>query len=158
MITRTDASGNVGTCSFTITVVDQTAPTAICKPIEVSLDGSGNGTAFAQNNDAIPTNDVNNGSSDNCYLDLLYSISVNGGAFATSKNFTCADIGGTFSVVLKVAEDGGALSSTSTPCAITVVDKVIPVCAAPEHHPSVRFFDPRCCNRCCIRPEQRKFR
>ncbi len=130
VITKTDAAGNVGTCAFTITVVDQTAPTAICKNVVVSLDAAGNGTAYAQNNDMIASNDVNDASFDNCYLDLIYSISVNGGAFVASKNFVCADIGAMFSVVLKVAEDGGSKSSISTPCTITVEDKVVPTCMA----------------------------
>lgn len=95
------------------------------------LDASGNGTAYAQNNDMNSANDVNNGSSDNCYLDLIYSISTDGGMnFFPSINFNCSNIGTPISVILKVKEDGGALSSNSMPCFITVVDNVKPLSGA----------------------------
>src|SRR5439155_1911091 len=53
-----DAAGNAGTCQATVTVSDTSLPTAVCKSIGVSLNGSGHGTVNAA--------DVNSGSSDNC--------------------------------------------------------------------------------------------
>ena len=53
-----DASGNEKTCNTSITVVDDTAPTASCKDITVALNASCSVTVNASA--------LNNGSSDNC--------------------------------------------------------------------------------------------
>ncbi|MFN8396642.1 MAG: FG-GAP-like repeat-containing protein [Bacteroidia bacterium] len=72
----TDASGNTTTCAFTVSVIDNTPPAAICLNATVNLDSSGNGSITAQ--------DVDNGSTDNCGVDSL-SIST--------STFTCANAG-----------------------------------------------------------------
>src|SRR5690606_5479336 len=55
----TDSDGNVATCSFVVTVVDNENPVAVCKDITVDLDPV---TGMA----SITGADVDNGSSDNC--------------------------------------------------------------------------------------------
>jgi hypothetical protein len=63
VIRATDASGNVSTCSFTLNLVDQTPPVAICKSITVNLSPAGTASI-------IPSQ-VNNGSTDNCSVVTL---------------------------------------------------------------------------------------
>lgn len=57
-LTVTDYNGNNSTCDATVTVQDNTAPTAIGKDITVNLDVNGSVT--------ITADDVDNGSYDNC--------------------------------------------------------------------------------------------
>jgi hypothetical protein len=53
-----DAAGNTTTCSFTVTVNDNIAPTAVCQNYTVNLNAGGTATITAAN--------INNGSTDNC--------------------------------------------------------------------------------------------
>jgi len=75
-LTVTDGSGNSSTCSATVTVEDNVAPTAICQDLVISLDGTGNASILAS--------DVDNGSNDACGI---ASLTIDKSAF------TCADIG-----------------------------------------------------------------
>lgn len=76
IITAVDASGNVGFCTSTITVLDTLIPFAKCQDLTVYLDGSGMAS--------ITPADVDNASIDNCVIDT----------FTLSKSmFTCTDFG-----------------------------------------------------------------
>lgn len=75
-LTVDDSHGNTATCQATVTVVDNTAPTMICKPVSVALNAAGQ--AF------IDVAQVNNGSFDNCAL-----VSMN----LSQSVFTCANVG-----------------------------------------------------------------
>jgi hypothetical protein len=129
-LTRTDAAGNVGTCSFTITVVDQTAPTAICQSITRSLSSTpvngGTVTVSAEN-------DLDNGSFDNCYLDLIYEVKkglpASANPYGTSVTFGCGETGPQ-TVTFRVSEDGGTKSSTQT-CTVTIQDVTAPTVTCP---------------------------
>ena len=55
-VITTDNNSNVSTCTATVTVEDNVAPTAICQDITVPLDAAGNVS--------ITANDIDNGSSD----------------------------------------------------------------------------------------------
>jgi Cohesin domain/HYR domain len=124
-LTKTDAAGNTGTCSFTITVVDQTPPTALCQNLTRSLStgpvGMGNVTVTAL--------ELNNSSFDNCYLDLIYEVKkglpASANPYTSSVNFGCGDLG-MQTVTLRVTEDGGTKSSTTT-CMVNVQDVTAPV-------------------------------
>ncbi len=73
----TDQNNNTSTCTFTVSKVDNTSPTAICQNVNLPIvDGEAN----------LTTNLVNNGSSDNCTsaMDLSFSLS--------KSTFLCADI------------------------------------------------------------------
>jgi len=61
-LTVTDIGGNQVTCTSTVTVEDNVAPTASCQNVTVSLDASGN---YSDN-----ANAVDNGSSDACGVNL----------------------------------------------------------------------------------------
>ena len=75
-LTVTDAAGNTDQCTATVTVEDNVSPTAVCQPVTVQLDGSGNATVTAAQ--------VDGGSSDNC---SITSMSV------SPSTFTCANAG-----------------------------------------------------------------
>ncbi|MEQ1514823.1 MAG: HYR domain-containing protein, partial [Lysobacteraceae bacterium] len=117
VIVATDACGNTSTTSFLLNLVDQTAPTAICKSITVNLSSTtGAGTV------SITPAMVNNGSTDNCSAVTLVSV--------VPSTLTCANVG-TNTVTLTVRDDSGNTSTcTST---VTVNDITAPsiVCNAP---------------------------
>jgi PKD repeat protein len=104
-LTVTDLSGNVSTCTATVTVADQVDPTAICQNISVNLNAAGNATITAAQ--------VNNGSSDNCGI---ASLSV------SPSSFTCANVGAN-TVTLTVTDVNG---NTATCAAIVTVNDVTP--------------------------------
>ncbi|MFI5221985.1 MAG: LamG-like jellyroll fold domain-containing protein [Bacteroidia bacterium] len=102
-LTVTDANGNSSTGNATVTIRDNTAPTAIAKNITVTLSG---GTA------SISVAQVDNGSYDNCSIASM-SVSPN--------SFTCSNIGNN-TVTLTVTDASGNISTaTST---VTVVGAV----------------------------------
>ncbi|GAB5418130.1 MAG: hypothetical protein Crog4KO_32100 [Crocinitomicaceae bacterium] len=105
-LTVTDASGNIGSCTSTVTIVDSISPTAVCQDLTVYLDGTGNAT--------ITSGDVDNGSSDNCGI-ASYAIS--------QSAFTCADVGAN-PVTLTVIDDAGNSGSCSS--ILTVLDTIAP--------------------------------
>ena len=97
---------NQSVCTFTLTVEDQTAPTATAQNITVALDIDG----YAE----VAINDIDSGSSDNC------------GAITKSLNttvFTCDEIGQN-EIILTITDQGG-LQSTAT-AIVTVVDTMAP--------------------------------
>uniref|UniRef100_UPI00345D3B0A LamG-like jellyroll fold domain-containing protein n=1 Tax=uncultured Psychroserpens sp. TaxID=255436 RepID=UPI00345D3B0A len=105
-LTVTDTNGNQSTCTATVTVVDNTNPTAICQDATVVLDGSGNGS--------ITTGDIDNGSNDACGI---ASLSLD------QTSFDCTDIG-TNTVTLTVTDTNGNQSTCTA--TVTVVDNTNP--------------------------------
>lgn len=99
------------TCTTSITVVDNTAPTAICQDVTVQLDTDGNA--------AITTPDIDNGSTDNCSVASL-ALDVTA--------FDCADLGPN-PVTLTLTDNNGNVSTCTA--TVTVTDAVAPtaVCA-----------------------------
>jgi hypothetical protein len=106
-VKATDVAGNVSVDSFTLTLVDGTAPTTITQNISVNLDATGNAT--------ITPAMLNNGSHDNCSAVTLS---------ASKLTFNCANVGPN-SVVL-TATDASGNSATST-AIVTVHDVTAPV-------------------------------
>ncbi|MBL1279261.1 MAG: HYR domain-containing protein [Fluviicola sp.] len=106
ILTVTDVNGNVSTCTSTVTVQDNIAPTAICQPFTAVLDATGNVT--------ITTADINNGSSDNCGIASM-TLDI--------TSFNCTNVGAN-NVTLTVTDDNGNISTcTST---VTVEDNIAP--------------------------------
>ncbi len=104
-ITRTylvsDACGHSTSCPQSLPVLDDTAPTVVCKPATVNLDGTGHGSI-------VPSDVYNAGSSsDNCGIVHLVSVVPN--------TFTFCDVGAN-SVTL-MADDGNGNTNT---CVATV--------------------------------------
>ncbi len=102
ILTVADASGNTATCSATVSVSDNYAPTAVCKT-GISLWLSSNGEA-----QLLPA-DVNNGSTDNCTASGSLTMTV------LPAEFHCTDIG-TQTVTLQVRDASNNLGS----CSVTV--------------------------------------
>ena len=101
--------GNSSQCTATVTVEDNEAPTASCKPATVSLNGS---------SAMITAADVNSGSFDNCSASLSVSPS----------SFGCGDLGGN-TVTLTVSDmDGNSSQCTAT---VTVQDNESPSITCP---------------------------
>ncbi|MEL7120964.1 MAG: hypothetical protein AAFO07_16040, partial [Bacteroidota bacterium] len=94
-------------CTATITVNDNTAPTAVCNDLTVQLDANGNAS--------ITTQDVDGGSTDACGI---ASIDLD------NDTFNCSDVG-LQEVTLTVTDLGG--NSEDCTADITVEDNVSPV-------------------------------
>ncbi|MBS1547058.1 MAG: HYR domain-containing protein, partial [Bacteroidetes bacterium] len=111
--TAEDAAGNTSTCSFTVTVADLTAPTAICQNATVYLDASGQAS--------ITATDINGGSFDNC---SVANLSV------SQSQFDCSNLGAN-SVVLTVTDPSG--NSSTCIATVTVVDNSAPGISCPAN-------------------------
>lgn len=101
--TATDVNGNVSTCSFTITVIDNEAPVAVCQNITIQLDEFGDASITAA--------EVDGGSTDQCGV---ASISID------MDTFDCSNVGDN-NVTLTVTDVNG---NTSTCIAIVTVEDV----------------------------------
>ncbi|MCF8274575.1 MAG: HYR domain-containing protein, partial [Flavobacteriaceae bacterium] len=106
-VTLTDNYGNISSCEATVTVEDNTPPTALCKPVTLYIDESGSATITAAS--------INNSSSDICGI---ASIS------ASKTVFDCNDFGDN-TVTLTVTDVNGNTSTCDT--TVTVLDDVAPV-------------------------------
>ncbi len=106
-VTGTDAAGNSATCNSTVIICDNNPPVAVCQPITVTLDASGNAT--------INSTDLDGGSTDNGTI-----VSI----VASQTSFDCTDVG-TVTVTLTVTDDGGNVSTCDA--TVTVVDNTAPV-------------------------------
>ncbi|NAS12887.1 BspA family leucine-rich repeat surface protein [Poritiphilus flavus] len=106
-LTATDPSGNTKTCNTTVTVVDDTAPTASCKDTTVQLLSNSD---FVEIFPAA----VNDGSSDN--VDNFLTFSLN------KTIFSCSDSGQN-TVTLTVTDDS---NNTATCTATVTVEDIVP--------------------------------
>ncbi|NVK03174.1 MAG: cadherin-like domain-containing protein [Flavobacteriia bacterium] len=110
-MTVTDASGNSSSAVASVSVIDNSAPTAVANSgLVVQLDANGNGTLTAA--------DVDGGSSDNCGI-VSTTIDV--------TSFDCSNVGAN-TVVLTVVDAAGNSSSANT--SVQVVDNVAPTVVA----------------------------
>ncbi len=107
VLTVTDGSGNSASCSASVTVLDNTPPTAGCQNLTLQLDANGNtGTS---------PNSIESGSSDNCGTVITQNL--------TPNSFDCNDIGAN-TVTLTVRDNhGNTASCTAT---VTVEDNIVP--------------------------------
>ena len=88
--TATDASGNKKTCNQTVTVNDTQAPNAVTQNLTVFLNASGNAS--------LTSEQVNNGSTDNCSTP---SLSI------TPSSFDCSHVAGVSSAGNALQFNGG---------------------------------------------------
>jgi|GEM_PF-5942955 len=109
--TATDAVGNQSTCSFTVSINDNTPPLAVCQDATVQLDA--NGTA------SITASTLDNGSADDC-SPITLSLG--------QANFSCADLGVTPVVLTVTDANGNAANCTAD---VTVGNAVSPTLVCP---------------------------
>ncbi|MFZ1618017.1 MAG: HYR domain-containing protein [Flavobacteriales bacterium] len=107
VLTVTDASGNSSTCGSTVTVLDNTPPNAVCQPITVYVDATGNVTITGQ--------DIDGGSTDN---DVIV------GYAASPNTFNCGNLGLNTSV-LTVTDASG--NTDLCVAQVTVLDTISPI-------------------------------
>lgn len=115
-----DPSGNVDSCTATVTVLDTFPPTAICRNFTVNLDALGVATLQADS--------LNNNSVDVCTGNNL-DFFING---SSSTTFDCSNITTNPNPVVLTVEDTYGNQSTCT-ANVTVVDDIDPIanCATP---------------------------
>ena len=102
-----DAS--IDTCYTTLHIQDTTGPTAVCTPaLDIYLDGNGTWTLIPEQ--------LDNGSSDNCALDSLWT---------SPERLSCAATGEGNSIDLIVRDHTGRMDTCTTQ--VTVFDTIAPI-------------------------------
>ncbi|MBC6993898.1 hypothetical protein H9S92_06985, partial [Lewinella lacunae] len=110
----TDASGNQGSCTYDVSIIDTIAPVIVCEAIEVALDSTGNATI--ENADAVVS------IYDNCPDDLSGPFTVGGPTFRT---FDCSFADSTFQRTVVITDASGNRGECTYD--VTVVDNIAPV-------------------------------
>ncbi|MBI1184551.1 choice-of-anchor A family protein [bacterium] len=105
-LTVTDNSGNVSTCTSTVTVVDRIEPQVLCMNITVPLNA--NGTA------SINYTNIDFGSTDNCGI---------ASRVLSKSTFTCADLG---MVTVNYTVTDGSGNSATCQSTVNVIDPIAP--------------------------------
>ncbi|MEP7198065.1 MAG: HYR domain-containing protein, partial [Saprospiraceae bacterium] len=140
----TDVCNNTKTCVQVITVNDVDPPIAICKDITVVLDLTGN--------KIIRSNDINNGSGDNCGNNTIT-------LFASDTAFNCSEIG--INLITLTVYD---LCNNSSTCVstVTVREDIKPILFCPtltdiqlkpgECGRFITFIEPYATDNCDLSP------
>lgn len=118
----TDACGNVGNCSTTVTIVDNTPPVAVC--IQYSVVA-----LTREGTTSVQASAFSNGSSDNCGLGKfevrrMANSCAPASDFGPTVSFTCCDIGTKITIVLRVYDTENSFNECMVE--VTVQDKVNP--------------------------------
>jgi hypothetical protein len=120
-----DDCSNFSTCTSKLLVQDTETPVAVCDEIKiVSIPSNGQATLAAIQFD--------DGSHDNC-TPLLFSVNRDGGAFAPTVTFNCADVGDSIMVTLRVTEVSNSASFNDCMNIVVVQDKLFPAIACPSN-------------------------
>jgi len=128
--TAEDECGNISSCSTTVSVVDNLAPTTICDE-HTTISLSNNGIAN------VAANTFDDGSFDNCEI-TTYEVrrmdnpncpGNDASPFGASVEFNCCDIGSTILVELRVTDAAG--NSNSCMIDVEVQDKINPTIVCP---------------------------
>lgn len=118
--TATDASGNIGTHTYELNVIENIAPTAIAQDVTIYLDEDGGASVTAIQ--------VDGGSTDNCTMPLTdFEITYDDGLedWNPSLTYDCADLG-TNNILFRVTDGNGNVSMIES-AVVTVVDGFLPV-------------------------------
>jgi len=119
----TDDCGNSSVCNVELTIVDDTAPIAVCDlQTEISVADSG----FS----AICADDIDSGSYDNCQLESMEISIMGSGVFSECINFDCTNAGDTIMVILQVTDTTGLTNQCMVE--VLVVDKISPLIGCPD--------------------------
>ncbi len=111
-----DVNGNISSCTANVTIVDNTAPEAVCQDITIQLDASGMAT--------IDDSAIDGGS-----FDICGPVTVS----ASQTSFDCSNVGVNI-VELTVTDENG--NSSTCEASVTVEDNVppVPMCQDLEIH------------------------
>lgn len=124
----TDACSNISTCSTTLTVVDDEAPSVVCDDrLVISLNSSGVA--------ALRATSINDNSHDNCTNQLDYlaaRIDEIDNGFGSRVEFDCNDIGQIVMVVMQVRETNNPALFSECMVEVEVQDKVPPFLTCPS--------------------------
>ncbi|WP_276499474.1 cadherin-like beta sandwich domain-containing protein [Pontibacter litorisediminis] len=112
VLTVKDGSGNVATATAIVTVEDKLAPVALTRNLTVALDETGKA--------AITTDQLNNGSTDNCGIARIA---------LDKEGFDCSDLGDN-TVTLTVTDVHG--NEAAATAVVKVVDTTAPVARAKD--------------------------
>ena len=97
VVLATDGCGNSAQSTYSITVVDEQAPTPVCHEIlQVSVTSDGNIPVFAVSFD--------DGTHDNCCIDELQVRKLSDPAYADYVVFDCSEVGQTVAVIMEVTD------------------------------------------------------
>ncbi|MBP8791833.1 MAG: HYR domain-containing protein, partial [Lutibacter sp.] len=110
LLTVTDTSNNTETCTAIVTVQDLIDPVAVCSPLTIQLNASGNYTL-----NTADINTISAGSTDNC--SIVTSV-------VSPNTFDCENVGSVIPVTLTVTDIAGNIATCAT--TVTVEDKVKP--------------------------------
>ena len=121
--TAEDDCGNTSSCQMSVTVIDDTAPTAVCDQFtQINLASNGQAT--------IPAITFDDGSFDNCAVDSIL-VSRDGINYAQIVHFDCNDIATSpIMVHLKVIDVAGNYNECTVEA--TIVDNYRPVLICPS--------------------------
>jgi hypothetical protein len=118
-----DGCSNTTTCEITVTVKDESRPTAICQSqVAVNLQNDGKARIFAAS--------YNNGSHDNCGIDY-YRVSRDEGPYTEVLDFDCSDMNKTINIRLKAVDKSGNESYCNSSTVIRDDVKPEITCPAP---------------------------
>lgn len=130
IIKATDACFNASQISFSVSVLDKTPPTVICKGQTVAgLNSQGEAYLY-------PTN-INDGSYDECGIDsmkiarMVDGVSIPDSLFKKYIEFNCNDAGKSIMVSLRVWDKSG--NSNSCMVSVEIQDKFIPQIQCPPN-------------------------
>ena len=124
-VTETDDCGNKNTCSFSVTVRDDTPPVAVCSgqmKVSLGIDGKAEINAAA----------FDSGSTDNCGIDRI-EVSKMGQTvnFQPKLSFDCNDCNKTITAILRVWDISGNYNDCIT--TVLVEDKLNPQISCPNN-------------------------
>lgn len=124
LVTAIDGCGNASEATYTITVVDEQAPTPVCHEIlQVSLTSDGTIPVYAISFD--------DGSHDNCCISELQVRKMSDPAYNDYVVFECSEVGQTIPVIMEVTD---CYDNTNT-CMINVdvADNTAPTLTIPSN-------------------------
>ncbi|MBX2877234.1 MAG: HYR domain-containing protein [Saprospiraceae bacterium] len=106
-LTVTDGNGKTSSCTFAMTIQDNSTPVPSCQDITIGLDENGTYT--------LDPSELDNGSSDNCGISSFT---------ASRTDFDCDDLGTTTTVTLYVRDPVGLEANCTAN--VTVADNIAP--------------------------------
>jgi Secretion system C-terminal sorting domain/Cohesin domain/HYR domain len=123
MVTAIDDANNTSNCTYTVTVVDNVPPVAVCDEftkVSLGLDGTAEINAIT----------FDDGSVDNCEIDRFEVARVGTTvSFGPKVKFTCQDVNQTINIILRVWDKSGNYNDCTVD--VKIEDKLNPKLTCP---------------------------